>query len=135
MADVEKKRRGSKAVLKVATLTGSAKRQYSRGTARPDELLAFADQSGQGLSPSMHLLPFYPPGSPNVLLLDQGAELEKLSSKLFGIPLLSGTNFGLRLHPESEPHVPLLIKDTVDWLAHYGTSNRQSKLAMGRESL
>ena len=127
MADVEKKRRGSKAALKAATLTGSAKRQYARGTARPDELLAFADSAGQNQSPSMHLLPFFSPGSPNILLLDQGAELEKLTSKLFGLPLLAGTNFGLRLHPDSEPHVPLLIKDTVDWLAHYGAYQARTK--------
>ena len=116
----DRKRKGSKPPNRGSTaLSGSKKatgkaQRYNASSPSQEELLSTS-------SPALHLTPFQPPGPVNVLNIEHGAELDKLTSKLFGIPLASGTNFGLRIHPGSDPHVPLVAKDTIDWLAHYGT--------------
>lgn len=122
MSDVDKKRKGPIAVLKYGALTGRSKRPSNeKGLKSSDDSLGGADSTPTTSIPSHHLLSFTPPGPSGIVHIEQGTELEKLSAKLFGVPLLAGTNFGLHIHPGSDAHVPLLVQDTVDWLAHYST--------------
>ena len=123
MSLVDKKRKASKAPSKASTGLGTLRKTSSNRTPRNDDAFLASENGGAGVSPVNHLTSFHPTSSSLVVNIDQSAELEKLSSKLFGIPLLAGTNFGLRIHPGSDCHVPLVVKDTIDWLAHYGTSN------------
>lgn len=121
MSALDRKRKGSKAPHRgSATLTGSSK----KASGKAQRYDASAPPSKEDLltmsSPALHLTPFLPPGP--VLNIEHGSELDKQTSKLFGLPLGSGTNFGLRILPGSDSHVPLVAKDTIDWLAHYGTS-------------
>jgi hypothetical protein len=122
MSLADRKRKNSKTPSRAASVLGSAKRQAGGRVPRAEAGFLDSDSVSKAPSPSNHLSSFHPNVSSNVVNIDQGAELEKLSSKLFGIPLLAGTNFGLRIHPGSDYHVPLVVKDTIDWLAHYGMS-------------
>ena len=122
MSNVDKKRRPSKFSHKASSVLGTVKRQGSSRTPRYDDVpLGAFDNAHSPFAPSHHLVGFHSSGSANVVQIEQSSELDKLSSKLFGIPLLAGTNFGLRIHAGTDAYVPLVIKDTIDWLAHYGT--------------
>lgn len=120
MSSLDKKRKGSKAPARTTVTTSSSKKHNQR-TSRHDEPGVLHGELFHASSPAHHLSTFQPPSSSNVVNIEHGVELDKLSSKLFGIPLSSGTNFALRIHPGSDPHIPLVVKDTIDWLAHYGT--------------
>lgn len=122
MSNVDRKRKVPKTSRKTSSVFGTIKRHASGKTPRYDSTAPGAfDSYSSAFSPSHHLVSFQPQGSTNVAQVEQSSELDKLSSKLFGIPLLSGTNFGLRIHAGTDSHVPLVVKDTVDWLGHYGT--------------
>lgn len=121
MSLVDKKRKGTKPPSRSTTGLGTVRKIGASKTPRNDDGFLTSDGAGLSVSPGNHLTSFQPTLPSNVLNIDQGAELEKLSSKLFGIPLLAGTNYGLRIHPGSDCYVPLVIKDTIEWLAHYGT--------------
>lgn len=120
MSGSDRKRKGSKAPNRGSNTLSGTKRSAGKAQ-RYDDTAPGQEELFDTSSPALHLTQFQAPGPANVLNIEHGAELDKLTSKLFGIPLGSGTNFGLRIHPGSDPHVPLVAKDTIDWLAHYGT--------------
>lgn len=126
MSDADKKRKGPIAALKYGSVTSRFKRGSSERLKSSDDSLGSADSSLSSSTPALHLSHFSAASATNVSSIDQGTELEKLSNKLFGAPLLAGTNFGLRIHPGSDSYVPLIVQDTIDWLAHYSTT-RESR--------
>jgi len=123
MSNVDRKRKTAKFSHKASSVLGTVKRQGSAKTPRYDDAPPGSfDGHLAAFSPAQHLVSFQSSGSSNIVHMEQSSELDKLSSKLFGIPLLAGTNFGLRIHAGTDAYVPLVVKDTIDWLAHYGTS-------------